>query len=40
MDRAVTAIGDVLDEYRGVSPVMRDVSLRVVQQVLDGGRFR
>jgi len=35
----VEALGDVLDEYRGVTPVLRDVTERLVRQFVAGWRF-
>lgn len=40
IDRVVSVVGEVLDEYRGVGPVMKDVGLRVSRQMRDGWPFR
>jgi hypothetical protein len=35
----VEALGEVLDEYRGVTPVVWDVTERLLRQFLTGWKF-
>jgi putrescine aminotransferase len=39
VQEVVAAVGEVLDEYRSVAPVMKDVTIRLMRQFLNGGRF-
>jgi putrescine aminotransferase len=35
----IEALGEVLDEYRGVTPIVKDVTGRVLQQLMAGWKF-
>lgn len=39
VDRAVSAVGDVLDEYRGIAPLLKDVAGRLKRQYARGWAF-
>jgi putrescine aminotransferase len=39
VEEAVTAVAEVLEEYRGVVPVLKDVTVRLMRQFLSGWKF-
>ena len=39
IDRAVEAVGEVLDAYPGIAPLLRDVTMRVGRQFTKGWAF-